>query len=105
MAAAHAELALIGLDAVAETWTPDVIAAGPGATFARSRAREIGAGALRDLVVLDVRRPDEYAAGHLPGSLNIPLGHLAARLGELPAGRPCWCIARAACARPSPPAC
>jgi hydroxyacylglutathione hydrolase len=87
VAAARAELALIGLDAVAATWTPDVIAAGLGATFARRRAQEIGAGALRDLVVLDVRRPDEYAAGHLPGSLNIPLGHLVERLGELPSGR------------------
>jgi hydroxyacylglutathione hydrolase len=89
VAAARAELALIGLDAVAETWTPAVVAAGPGATFARRRAMEIGGvGALRDLVVLDVRRPDEYAAGHVPGSLNIPLGHLAARLDEVPAGRP-----------------
>jgi hydroxyacylglutathione hydrolase len=43
---------------------------------------------VRVLVVLDVRRPDEYAAGHVPGSLNIPLGHLAARLDEVPAGRP-----------------
>jgi hydroxyacylglutathione hydrolase len=88
VAASRAELALIGLDTVAETWTPDVLAAGPEATFVRRRAQEIGGvGALRDLVVLDVRRPDEYAAGHLPGSVNIPLGHLAARLGELPTGR------------------
>ncbi len=88
VAAARAELALIGLDAVAEIWTPDVMAARPGATFARRRAADIGDESLRDLMVLDVRRPDEYAAGHLPGSRNIPLGHLAARLDELPAGRP-----------------
>lgn len=35
-------------------------------------------------VVVDVREPDEYAAGHVPGALPIPLGELALRAGELP---------------------
>jgi len=39
-------------------------------------------------VALDVREPDEYAAGHLPGAVHIPLGQLAARNGELPRDRP-----------------
>jgi rhodanese-related sulfurtransferase len=38
-----------------------------------------------DVVVLDVRPDAEYAAGHLPGALNIPLQELADRLDELPA--------------------
>ncbi|MBK5966387.1 sulfurtransferase [Thiocystis minor] len=29
-----------------------------------------------DLLILDVREPDEFAAMHLPGSLNIPRGIL-----------------------------
>ena len=33
--------------------------------------------------VLDVRPPEEYAAGHLPGAVNIPLGELEKRLHEL----------------------
>ena len=37
------------------------------------------------VVVLDVRDADEYDASHIPGSLNIPYGHLMERLGELPA--------------------
>ena len=37
-----------------------------------------------DVVVLDVRPGPEYAGGHLPGALHIPLDELAARLGELP---------------------
>ncbi len=36
---------------------------------------------------VDVREPDEVAAGTLPGTINIPLGELPARLGELDAHR------------------
>lgn len=37
-----------------------------------------------DLVtVLDVRPQDEFAVGHVPGAINIPLGELEARLAEL----------------------
>jgi rhodanese-related sulfurtransferase/DNA-binding transcriptional ArsR family regulator len=38
------------------------------------------------VTLLDVRPPEEFAAGHLPGALNIPLRELKRRLGELPAG-------------------
>jgi rhodanese-related sulfurtransferase len=34
--------------------------------------------------VIDVRQPDEYDAGHVPGAHLIPLGEVAARLGEVP---------------------
>ena len=34
-------------------------------------------------VVLDVRTPDEFASGHVPGAMNIPIDQLAARTGEL----------------------
>lgn len=27
-------------------------------------------------LILDVREPDEFAAGHVPGSLNVPLGQV-----------------------------
>jgi len=38
-------------------------------------------------VVLDVRPLAEYAAGHLPGAVSIPVGELRRRLAELPADR------------------
>ncbi len=38
--------------------------------------------------LLDVRDPDEFAAGHAPGAKNIPLNSLRASLGELPKDRP-----------------
>jgi rhodanese-related sulfurtransferase len=37
-----------------------------------------------DAVVLDVREPDEWEAGHIPGALHIPLGEVPARLADLP---------------------
>src|SRR5215468_3735324 len=39
------------------------------------------------VTVLDVRPEDEFALGHLPGALNIPLAELERRLGELPKSR------------------
>lgn len=36
------------------------------------------------VTVLDVRPPQEYAAGHVPGAVNIPLHQLEKRLRELP---------------------
>lgn len=33
--------------------------------------------------LVDVRTPDEFAAGHIPGAINIPLQQLDSRLGEL----------------------
>jgi len=35
-------------------------------------------------VILDVRPAIEYAAGHIPGAVSIPLAELAERLDELP---------------------
>ena len=41
--------------------------------------------AKRGLVtVLDVRPPEEFAAGHVPGAVNIPIHELERRLAELP---------------------
>lgn len=37
-----------------------------------------------EVVVLDVRPAEEYAAGHIPGALSIPVGELAERIAELP---------------------
>lgn len=37
-----------------------------------------------EVVVLDVRPAEEYAAGHIPGALSIPVAELAERISELP---------------------
>lgn len=56
---------------------------------------------LRDdvVTVLDVRPPEEYAQGHLPEAINIPLSELEKHLGDLPSDREViaycrgpWCV-------------
>jgi ArsR family transcriptional regulator len=51
------------------------------------------------VTVLDVRPAEEFAQGHLPGAINLPLERLEARLAELPADRQIvaycrgpWCV-------------
>jgi rhodanese-related sulfurtransferase len=51
------------------------------------------------VTVLDVRPEDEFAHGHLPGALNVPLAQLERRLAELPPDREVvaycrgpWCV-------------
>lgn len=61
-------------------------AAGPASIEPKALGERI-AWADQALFVLDVRTPEEYAAGHLPGAVNIPHDQLAARLGELSAAR------------------
>lgn len=39
------------------------------------------------ITLLDVRPAEEYALGHLPGALNIPVDELEWRLAELPKGQ------------------
>jgi rhodanese-related sulfurtransferase len=38
-------------------------------------------------LVLDVRTPEEFASGHVPGAVNIPHTELGERLAELPGDR------------------
>ncbi|CAM5489346.1 rhodanese-like domain-containing protein [Streptomyces viridochromogenes] len=38
---------------------------------------------LHELIVIDVRTPGEYAGGHLPGALNIPLDQIQRALPDI----------------------
>jgi rhodanese-related sulfurtransferase/DNA-binding transcriptional ArsR family regulator len=46
----------------------------------RARAREV--------VVLDARPANEYAAGHIPGAVSVPIDELQRRLRDLPKSKP-----------------
>jgi rhodanese-related sulfurtransferase len=55
---------------------------------ARSRIREVTpqevSGKLGKLLIVDVREPQEYTAGHIPGAINIPRGVLEFKLDQFP---------------------
>jgi rhodanese-related sulfurtransferase len=53
------------------------------------RDREAGT-----IQIVDVREPDEWAAGHIPAAVLIPLGHLAFRARELDPNRPVVTVCR-----------
>ena len=54
-----------------------------------SRTREVGVVEAvqlinrQDAVIVDVREPGEFKAGHIPNARNIPAGEIAARLKDL----------------------
>ncbi len=47
-----------------------------------------------ELFLLDVREQDEWDAGHVPGSVHIPMRELGARQSELPSDRTILCVCR-----------
>ena len=64
---------------------PAVPAVGP-----EEAARRVDEGA----VLLDVREPDEWHAGHAPDAVHIPLAALAASLGQLDKDQPIVAVCR-----------
>ena len=46
------------------------------------------------LVILDVRTVQEYQEKHIPGSINIPVGELEQRMGELNPNARTVCVCR-----------
>lgn len=74
---------------VAQSHLPDVEAArraylgeDGGRPVTRDELQRLGK--TTPLTVLDVRPREEYAAGHIPGAVSIPLDELADRLAEIP---------------------
>ena len=54
-------------------------------------ARLLDAG---EVNLVDVRETDEFAAGHVPGAVNIPMSVLPVRVGEIPVDRVVHLICR-----------
>jgi len=51
--------------------------------------------ASQKVALIDVREPEEFAAGHIDGAQLVPLGTLASRLGQLPKDVPLVVYCRA----------
>jgi hydroxyacylglutathione hydrolase len=86
---AAVQLSRVGLDRIEgtiaggfEAWT--------GAGLPVAQVEQMSAGELRAAVatggmrIVDVRTPREWRAGHIEGSINIPVGEIPARARELP---------------------
>lgn len=98
------DLRTIGLDSVAGHWHPDVVAAwvnaGDGHELQTANLASLGeVEHLRvddveqfarggEITLLDVRGASEFAAGHIPGAINIPVGYLPRDINDLPANKP-----------------
>lgn len=82
-------LVLIGLDQVRGFLGPEAVTAWAAAGGTLGTITSIGVGDLAARpdrpLVLDVRAESEWAAGHLPGAMHIPLPDLEARIAEVPA--------------------
>lgn len=86
---AQRELSRIGIDDLvgAATGSTDALAAGKTSSYEAATFEDLGKVlGTPDVVVLDVRRPDEWQAGHLAGALHIPFWQLESRLPEVPYG-------------------
>jgi hydroxyacylglutathione hydrolase len=102
------DLAGIGLDRIAGYFGTETIEAwrtsqGQLQTIRTLTLADVSTQLRRDNpVVLDVRSEGEWKSGHVPGSLNLPLGSLDQRIAEIPGARPlivhCQTGARAAMA-------
>lgn len=54
--------------------------------------RELAAAMTGEALVLDVREPFEYAAGHVPGATHLPMHLVPLRIDDLPKGRPVYVV-------------
>ncbi len=63
-------------------WSLQAVAAEPASVTGEELSQRIE-NQDADLLILDVRTPEEFAAGHVPGARNIPHDQLPARLAEL----------------------
>lgn len=58
-----------------------------GKPYGKVSAPDAAALAERGAILLDVREPHEWQAGHAPRARHIPLSQISRRAGELPKGR------------------
>ncbi|MGH3496028.1 MAG: rhodanese-like domain-containing protein [Nocardioidaceae bacterium] len=84
------ELARIGIERpqAAATGGPTEWSIGPLGSFPRATFADLAREHRRsDLVVLDVRRRQEYAKARIGGAVHVPIHQLPARVGDVPAGQ------------------
>ena len=90
IARAQRDLARIGIDRPSGQATGGIEAFGDGAPHRSYRVADFSAlareQASRDLMILDVRRSEEWDASHITGARNVPIHDLPERLDAVPPG-------------------
>ena len=80
--------AMSAAEPAASAAKPATPAAAPAATkmtpMTQEQLLEHQAKHAQHLFVLDVRSPEEFKEGHVPGAVNIPYDQMAARMSEVP---------------------
>lgn len=76
----HTMIALVAVLAAVVAWAAEPVVAPVTQEALLERQQRADA----DLVVLDVRSPGEFAAGHVPGAMNIPHDRIGEHLAEVP---------------------
>jgi hydroxyacylglutathione hydrolase len=88
------DLAKIGLTSVAGFFGPAILHEWKSKHGEPEKVPQLDSNQLREMLrrkkvqVVDVRAPDEWSRGHLPGAIHIPLAALPERVGELDASVP-----------------
>jgi len=74
---------LLGLSLAGLLWGQEhaPLAAGASETGAKKLSEELAAG--KKVLILDVRSPQEYSEGHVPGAINIPSEDLKKKIEEM----------------------
>lgn len=65
-----------------------------GGSFRTVQVSDLAAASEPNMVILDVREPFEYAEGHVPGAVLMPLSSLEQHIDEVPEGSPIYVICR-----------
>jgi len=90
VAEAQLQLTRIGIDQIAGAATGPADALAPDGKISSYRVTDFGGLAAEwerpGLVILDVRRPDEWRAGHLARAVHVPFWEIESRAAEVPAG-------------------
>jgi hydroxyacylglutathione hydrolase len=88
------DLAMIGLDAVDGCFSASVVEQWSQSHRTAQGVPEVSPEALASLMasdaveLIDVRNSSEWEEGHIPGSMNLPLGRLSETLDRIPRDRP-----------------
>jgi rhodanese-related sulfurtransferase len=64
------------------------------AVLSNVSVQDLHRAAQQGALVLDVREPFEFAEGHVAGSVLVPLGTIAARVGDFPKDAPVYVFCR-----------